>query len=104
MNIFISEMKRIRLFHEALDKGLQALGREKTLLKEQYEALKAIVVDKDCRVILPTGFGKSPIYQLLPHTLGVKSLSPVNTFSFLTDMPTLPLNTPLYRYIEWVFT
>lgn len=62
-------MKRIQLFHEALDRGLQALGRENTLLKEeQYEAFKAIVVDKKDRLVtLPTGFGKSLIYQLLPH-------------------------------------
>ena len=37
-------------------------------------------------------------------TVGVKSLSPVNKFSFLIDMPTLSLNTALYRYIELVFT
>ena len=63
---FISEMKRRQLFHEAMDRDLQVLGRQKTLLKEeQYEALKAIVVDKKDRlVILPTGFGKSLIYPL----------------------------------------
>ena len=96
-------MKRIQLFHEALDRGLQALGREKTLLKEeQYEALKAIVVDKkDCRVILPTGFGKSLIYQLLPHTVGVKRMSPVDTellFIILYNIIALHRNTNIFFY------
>ena len=38
-------------------------------LKEcQYESVKAVVVDrKDTICILPTGYGKSLIYQLLPY-------------------------------------
>ena len=42
-------------------------------LKEcQYEAVKALVVDrKDTFCILPTGYGKPLIYQLLPFVLDV---------------------------------
>ena len=55
-------------FHEAIDDGLRAIGKQDVWLKEeQYEALKAIVLDRmDCLVLLPTGFGKSLIYQILP--------------------------------------
>ena len=40
----------------------------------------------------------------LKYTVGVKSLSPVNKFALLIDMPTLSLITALYRYRELVFT
>lgn len=68
-------MDKTNLFHEAVDKALYVLGRDKVMLKkEQYEALKAIVVDNsDCLIILPTGFGKSLIYQLLPSVFDFMS-------------------------------
>ena len=58
----------ICLFHSVLDEALERLGKKDLKLKEcQYEAVKAVVVDrKDTICILPTGYGKSLIYQLLP--------------------------------------
>ena len=45
----------------------------------QYEALLAVVAHKkDWLIVLPTGFTKSPIYQLLPFTLNY-----LITFCFL---------------------
>jgi superfamily II DNA helicase RecQ len=58
-------------FHDLINNALLTLGKEKISLKEaQYKALKAIVINKkDSLVILPTGYGKSLIYQTLPHCL-----------------------------------
>ena len=61
-------VENIILFHSVLDEALERLGKKNLKLKEcQYEAVKAVVVDrKDTICILPTGYGKSLIYQLLP--------------------------------------
>ena len=49
----------------------RSVGKKNLKLKEcQYKAVKAVVVDrKDAICILPTGYGKSIIYQLLPFVL-----------------------------------
>ena len=54
-----------------LDEALERLGKKNLKLKEcQYEVVKAVVVDrKDTICILPTGYWKSLIYQLLPFVL-----------------------------------
>ena len=59
------------LFNSVLDEALERLGKKNLNLKEcQYEAVKAVVVDrKDTICILPTGYGKSLICQLLPFVL-----------------------------------
>ena len=64
-------VENISLFHSVLDEALVRLGKKNLILKEcQYEAVKAVVVDrKDTICILPTGYGKSLIYQLLPFVL-----------------------------------
>ena len=52
------------VFHDALNDGLHVLGNDYIVLKgKQYEAVA--VHEKDCLVVLPVGFGKSFIYQLL---------------------------------------
>ena len=55
-------------FREAIRFFLGKLGQPELELKqEQLEAIKAICVDKkDVLAVLPTGFGKSLIYQILP--------------------------------------
>ena len=57
------------LFHGALDYTRDKTGNQGIVLKEaQYEAIKSVVVEKrDTICILPTGYGKSMIYQLLPR-------------------------------------
>ena len=59
----------IDLFHHALEQSLNQLGKTGLKLKEgQYEALKSVVVEgKDTICVLPTGYGKSLIYQILPY-------------------------------------
>ena len=64
-------VENISFFHSVLDEALERLGKKNLKLKEcQYEAGKAVVVDrKDTICILPTCYGKSLIYQLLPFVL-----------------------------------
>ena len=66
-------LETISVFHEGLDKALERLGKQNIRLKEcQYEAVKAIVIEKkDTLCVLPTGYGKSLIYQLLPTVFDV---------------------------------
>ena len=58
------------LFNHALYKSLQKLNKAEIEIKEkQYQALLFIVKDnKDTICVLPTGYGKSLIYQLLPFS------------------------------------
>ena len=62
-------VENIILFHSVLDEASERLGKKNLKLKEcQYEAVKAVVVDrKDTICKLPIGHGKSVIYQLLPY-------------------------------------
>ena len=62
-------VENISSFHSVLDEALERLGKKNLKLKEcQYEVVKPVVVDrKDTICILPTGYGKSLIYQLLPY-------------------------------------
>ena len=47
---------------------LRSRGQERFKIKpKQKDALQKIVLDsQDCLIVLPTGYGKSLIYQLLP--------------------------------------
>ena len=67
--LFVMSVENIILFHSVLDEALERLGKKNLKLKEcQYEAVKAVVVDrKDTICILPIGHGKSLICQLLPY-------------------------------------
>ena len=55
-------------FHNSIGFSLKKLGKPKLELKrEQYEAIRAVCFErKDALAVLPTGFGKSLIYQVLP--------------------------------------
>ena len=69
--LFLMSVENISLFNSVLDEALERLGKKNLKLKEcQYEAVKAVVVDrKDTICILPSGYGNSLIYQLLPLVL-----------------------------------
>ena len=66
-------LETISVFHEGLDKALERLGKQNIRLMEcQYKAVKAVVIEKkDTMCVLPTGYGKSLIYQLLPTVFDV---------------------------------
>ena len=52
---------------QAVNFALQVIGRENVTLKEkQMQILRTVIVEKkDVLVVLPTGFGKSLVYQLM---------------------------------------
>jgi superfamily II DNA helicase RecQ len=56
------------LFRVALSKSLHKINKAELEIKDkQYEALWSVVKNKsDTICVLPTGYGKSLIYQLLP--------------------------------------
>ena len=57
------------MFEQAVSSSLHELGLV-SLKKEQRQAVEAIVMKgRDVLAVLPTGFGKSLIYQVLPGTL-----------------------------------
>ena len=59
-------VENISLFNSVLDEALERLGKKNLKLKEcQYKAVKA----EDTICILPSGYGNSLIYQLLPFVL-----------------------------------
>ena len=61
----MEDMELMNKFHDSISSVSLRLGKAEISLKEaQFEALKAIVIErKDSLVILPTGYGKSLIYQ-----------------------------------------
>ena len=67
----MANQAKVDLFHSALNFGLQFLGLGHLQLKEkQYEVLKHVVLNnRDVLAVLPTGYGKSLIYQMLPPVL-----------------------------------
>lgn len=50
----------------ALEKTIEELGLH-TLKPKQREAVEAFIAGRDTFVILPTGYGKSIIYAILPN-------------------------------------
>ena len=78
-------MVAIDQFHSALDFALEKLGKAELSLKEaQYEALKRVVFKgKDTICILPTGYGKSLIYKLLPNVFDFFLSSEENSSSII---------------------
>ena len=75
--------------HSALEFALEKLGKAELSLKEaQYEALKSVVFEgKDTICILPTGYGKSLIYQLLSHVFDYFLSSEEDSSSIILVLP-----------------
>ena len=53
-------------FANVVRNAQEHVGFNFQLRSEQLEAIAAITERKDCLCVLPTGYGKSLIYQLLP--------------------------------------
>ena len=70
-------MERNIDFDSVLEEVLLVRGQGNLKLKQkQKEALQAIVVNgQDCLIVLPTGYGKSLIYQMLPLLFDKTNLS-----------------------------
>ncbi|XP_028412038.1 mediator of RNA polymerase II transcription subunit 34-like [Dendronephthya gigantea] len=61
------------LLNEALDRIFTTTGRRLTLKDEQEEAIKSLLSGRDVLAILPTGFGKSLIFQLFAIAKSVEA-------------------------------
>ena len=74
------------------------LGKAEISLKEaQFEALKAIVMErKDSLVILPTGYGKSLVYQTLPFIFDYLDVSSTTNMIIVVS----PLNALMQEQVE----
>ena len=64
----VFDMQTTMDFDSILLDVLRSRGQERFKIKrKQKDALQKIVLDsQDCLIVLPTGYGKSLIYQLLP--------------------------------------
>ena len=61
-------MDHLQLFDLHLGDSLRAVETTDLLLSShQKEALQAVLAERDTFVSLPTGHGKSVIFELLPH-------------------------------------
>ena len=71
MSLTMVDKGKVDLFHDSLNYALEKNGFQDLRLREkQYEVLKSIVLGKrDVLAVLPTGYGKSLIYQLLPSVM-----------------------------------
>lgn len=79
-------------FGEALDSVLNSLERNFALKNEQRLALESFVSGKeDVLALLPTGFGKSLIYQLAPLVTKVMGVS---------ETPVVAVVSPLIALVE----
>ena len=86
----MADQAKVDLFHEVINNSLQSLGMANFTLKEkQYEVLKELVLkSKDVLAVLPTGYGKSLIYQLLPAILNfMEGSSSAEKFTVLVISP-----------------
>ena len=85
----MADQATLDLFHGALNYGLQSLGFDNISLKEkQYEVIRELVVENsDVLAVLPTGYGKSLIYQLLPPVLNFMEGSSAKKFSVMVISP-----------------
>ena len=88
-------MENIDIFHGALENSLKKLNKSDLEIKEiQYEAIKSVVVQgKDTACVLPTGYGKSLIFQILPFVFdyylsgGATATSHISTSSVIVISP-----------------
>lgn len=89
-------------FQAALDKSLDKLNKAGWQIKDkQYEALVSIVQNKkDTICVLPTGYGKSLIYQLLPFMFDMYSLADERGLSSSFILVISPLNAIMIDQIS----
>ena len=65
-------------FTEILKKTAEKIGIP-SYKSGQVECLEAIYKDKDVAAVLPTGYGKSAIFQSLPYMFGLRDGSSIET-------------------------
>ncbi len=75
----------------AVDLCLEKLGIEFKLKDKQFECIEQILCGKDTLAILPTGYGKSLIYILLPLCLDYYNGVPEGTNKVMVLSPLVAL-------------
>ncbi|XP_028412599.1 ATP-dependent DNA helicase Q-like 1 [Dendronephthya gigantea] len=79
--------------HTAINKSV--IYNNINLKPKQVKCLEALYKKKDCVAVLPTGYGKSLIYQLLPSLLNER-----NTFEQIRLGRELSHNTPVILVVS----
>ncbi len=65
--------REVCLLNEALDRIFQVTGKTLTLKNEQKQAVNSLLSGRDVLAILPTGFGKSLIFQLFAMAKSIEA-------------------------------
>lgn len=89
---------RARLIDEAISSVLTEVEGISELKREQRDALQAFVGGEDVLALLPTGFGKSLIYQLVPRVC--KKLALGSSMFHGVEKPIVIVVSPLVALME----
>ena len=85
-------------FERVLDESVQKFEHINSLKCEQKACIMSIARKKDVFGILPTGFGKSLIFQLLPHVL--KELWKVERSTVIVVTPLISIMTDQVSHLN----
>ena len=78
ISISPKSQKMANLYGEVVDICIKKLGENYSIKQKQFEAIDSILRGRDTLAILPTGYGKSLIYQLLPSIFSMLPNRPGN--------------------------
>ena len=78
------------LRRQAVEAVLRAVFAKESLLEGQFEAIMEVLAGRDCAVLLPTGAGKSLIYQLAGLCLPGRTLAIDPLVSLIDDQGCQP--------------
>ena len=91
----------LRLGQPALEAVMQAVFAKRRFREGQFDAISAVLAGRDCAVLLPTGAGKSMIYQMAGLILPGRVLvvDPITSLiddqiSGLAEQETMTRDTP----------
>ncbi|KAI8514619.1 hypothetical protein Bbelb_072100 [Branchiostoma belcheri] len=86
---------------DAVSSAILGLPTVKSLRDEQYAALESFLTGKDTVALLPTGYGKSLIYQIAPIVAGILASRP-NAPAWLVNVkkPIVIVVSPLVALIK----
>ena len=89
-----------KAFKATLDhlKESNLIPKDVSFSKQQEKAMKSIISGKDTLVLLPTGAGKSWIYQFLP--LVINQIRLLDSSIDIPDEPVIPVVSPLNALID----
>ena len=77
---------------QLIDGAKAHIGFSKALREEQYLCLAAVMSGQDVLAVLPTGFEKSLVYQLVPFVMSLKNGIPLTNTKYCILVIT-PLNS-----------